>query len=132
MIKVSCAIIIQDNQLLAVQKGPATDHPFQWEFPGGKIKRNENAEQAIIREIKEELLIDIEIRQQLRAVEHDYGNKEIQLIPFVCRITKGDVQLTEHIALKWINFSETGILNWAEADRQLIYKNDSFFSKSAI
>ncbi|OFX31561.1 MAG: hypothetical protein A2W90_08785 [Bacteroidetes bacterium GWF2_42_66] len=128
MIDVSCAIITEKGKILAVQRGPGTDHPFQWEFPGGKIRKDETAEESILREIQEELSVEIEITGQLEPVEHDYGIKQIRLIPFVCQIKNGSLQLTEHIASRWILPNQTKILEWSEADRKLIQKNSNFFS----
>ena len=127
MIDVSCAVIVHDGKVLAVQRGPETDHPFQWEFPGGKIRNNETPEESIRREILEELSVEIEISEKLLPIEYDYQIKQIRLIPFVCSIKKGDIQLTEHVALQWILQNETETLNWSEADMKLIDTNSEFF-----
>ena len=127
MIEVTCAIIIHGNKILAVQRGPETDHPYQWEFPGGKIRKNESAEESIRREIMEELSVEIEIIKELVLVEYDYGIKQIKLIPFVCRLKNGDLYLTEHIALTWFDRANVAELNWSEADRELIRTNEKFF-----
>ena len=80
MINVTCAIIKnEENEVLVVQRGKKSDHPFKWEFPGGKINEGETEEDCIIREIREELFMDIVIRSRLRPVSHDYGNKKIHL-----------------------------------------------------
>ncbi len=85
MIRVTCAIIRnEDNEVLAVQRGEKTDHPFKWEFPGGKVKEGESEEECIIREIREELSIDIVICSRMEDVDYDYGKKHILLIPFIC------------------------------------------------
>ncbi len=123
MIEVSCAIIVRNAQILAVQRGPESSHPLKWEFPGGKIQKEETAEACIIREIEEELTIEISIVAQLDAVEFDYGTKQINLIPFVCRIKNGQIVLTEHVAECWINPDNWQSLDWAAADYELILKN---------
>lgn len=130
MIEVTCAIIIHENKFLAVQRGPETDHPFQWEFPGGKISNNESAEESIRREIQEELSVEIEIIERLDAVEHDYGIKQIRLIPFVCRLKNGELHLTEHISMKWFDGARAYELNWSEADLKLIRVNAKFMNCS--
>lgn len=129
MIEVTCAIIIHEKKLLAVQRGAETDHPFQWEFPGGKVSKNESAEESIRREIWEELSVEIEIIEKLEAIVHDYGIKQIRLIPFVCEIKNGTLYLNEHIALQWLLKRDTEKLNWSEADLKLIQKNRVFFSE---
>lgn len=129
MIKVSCAIIIKGNKVLAVQRGERTDHPFQWEFPGGKIRKDETGTESIIREIKEELSVKIEVFKKLREIEHDYGNKQIRLIPYFCKIAEGNITLTEHIDYKWLVVEDLNKLNWSEADMVLITKNEGFLKK---
>ncbi|OFY73479.1 MAG: DNA mismatch repair protein MutT, partial [Bacteroidetes bacterium RBG_19FT_COMBO_42_7] len=85
MIDVTCAIIRnEENEILVVQRGEKSHHPFKWEFPGGKLKDNETEEECILREIKEELSIDIVICKRMAEAEYDYGNKQIKLIPFIC------------------------------------------------
>lgn len=123
MMDVSCAIIIHAGKMLAVQRGPLSNHPWQWEFPGGKVNETETAEQCIVREINEELCVSIEIIERLQAIEFDYGMKPLCLIPFVCHITSGAIKLTEHVGMRWINLKEWESLQWASADYQLIIKN---------
>lgn len=123
MIEVCCAIILRDKKILTVQRGPVSSHPWQWEFPGGKILEGETAEQCIIREIQEELTVTVEVVGQLKPVGFDYGSKQIWLIPFVCKICSGKILLTEHIAMRWFNFEEWEKIGWAGADRELILKN---------
>ncbi len=123
MIKVTCGIIIVDSKILAVQHGPNSSLPMKWEFPGGKMKRDETAEQCIIRELQEELLIYIEPKSKLNSVEFEYPGRQIELIPFVCSIISGELTLTEHIAEKWFYLDEWQSFDWAEADRKLIMEN---------
>ena len=123
MIEVCCAIIVKGSKILAVQRGPKSSHPWKWEFPGGKTDPYESADQCIVREIEEELTITIEIINQLAAVEFDYGNQQIGLVPFLCQILSGEINLTEHIAQCWFTFDEWESLDWLEADRKLILQN---------
>jgi len=123
MIEVSCAIIIKDSKILAVQRGPKSSHPLKWEFPGGKIHEGETAEQCVVREIEEELKVQVYVLSQLEYVEFDYGAKQIRLIPFICTITSGELILTEHIASYWFDLNEWQTIDWSGADYQLILKN---------
>jgi 8-oxo-dGTP diphosphatase len=103
MIRVTCAIIRnEENEVLVVQRGEKSDHPFKWEFPGGKINPGESEEECLIREIKEELSIDIVICNRMQDVDHDYGKKHILLIPFICDTLEEIPFLSEHIAYDWI------------------------------
>ena len=124
MIQVCCALIVKDSKLLAVQRRPGSSHPWLWEFPGGKIQSGESAEQCIIREIEEELKVRIEILHSMIPVDFDYGNKQIRLIPFICRISSGDITLTEHIAQQWFVFDSWETIDWSGADRELIARNE--------
>jgi len=117
MIEVTCAIIRnEENEVLVVQRGEKSDHPFKWEFPGGKLKENETAEECIFREIKEELSIDIVICKRMADVEYDYGNKQIKLIPFICDTLDDLPLLSEHMAFKWLNPVDLGKIDFSEAD----------------
>jgi 8-oxo-dGTP diphosphatase len=123
MIEVSCAIIMKDTKILAVQRGPESSHPWKWEFPGGKIHPEETAAQCVIREIEEELRLQIEVLEQLEYIEFDYGSRQIRLIPFICKITSGDIILTEHVAKCWFDFEQWQTIDWSGADLELILKN---------
>jgi 8-oxo-dGTP diphosphatase len=117
MISVTCAIIRNDdNEILIVQRGKETDHPLKWEFPGGKISPGEKEEDCIIREIDEELSMDIIICEKLLPVEYDYGNKQIRLIPFLCDTLNEAPLLSEHLDYKWIPPENLLSVDFSEAD----------------
>ncbi|HEX2921754.1 MAG TPA: (deoxy)nucleoside triphosphate pyrophosphohydrolase [Bacteroidales bacterium] len=117
MIDVTCAIIRnEEDDILIVQRGEATDHPFKWEFPGGKLMRGESPEDCVIREVKEELSIDIVIIKRLADVEYDYGIKKIKLIPFVCDTLEDVPFLSEHIAYRWVTAIDFTGIDFSEAD----------------
>ena len=120
MLKVTCAIILKGDKILLTQRGQHPHHPFQWEFPGGKLKAGESPEQCIRREILEELNVTVAIAEKAEPVIYDYGFKTIELIPFVCRIQSGNFTLNEHINAKWVYFNETIANTLSEADRKLI------------
>jgi 8-oxo-dGTP diphosphatase len=117
MIRVTCAIIRnEENEVLIVQRGEKSDHPFKWEFPGGKIHPGETEEECIMREIKEELSIDIVICKRMAGTEYDYGKKLIHLFPFICDTLADLPFLTEHIAFKWLDPDDLGKVDFLEAD----------------
>jgi len=98
MIDVTCAVIRnEDDEVLVVQRGEFTDHPLKWEFPGGKINQGESEEDCILREIKEELSMEIVICVRLPGVIHDSGLKKIRLIPFICDTLDEFPFLSEHV-----------------------------------
>jgi 8-oxo-dGTP diphosphatase len=117
MIAVTCAIIRNDeNEVLVVQRGERSDHPYKWEFPGGKLSSDESEEECIIREIAEELSIGIVICSKLEPVEYDYGHKQIRLIPFVCDTLDELPFLNEHIDFKWVIPGDLMKIDFSEAD----------------
>lgn len=125
MLKVTCAIIIRNDQILIAQHGEKTGHAFQWEFPGGKILPDESPESCVIREIKEELDVDIGILEQIIPVTFDYGMKTIELIPFICRWKSGKIRLNEHIAITWISIGELADIDFSGADKKLISNQEN-------
>lgn len=117
MIRVTCAIIRnEENEVLIVQRGEKSDHPFKWEFPGGKVSDGETDEDCIIREIREELAMNIVIYKKLEDVEYDYGRKHILLIPFICDTLDELPVLSEHISFRWIDPSLFPEIDFSEAD----------------
>jgi len=117
MTDVTCAIIRnEENEVLVVQRDEKTGHPFKWEFPGGKLKEGESEEECIIREIREELAMDIVICKRMSATEYDYGHKQIRLIPFVCDTLDDLPFLSEHVACKWLDPADLKNVDFCEAD----------------
>jgi 8-oxo-dGTP diphosphatase len=117
MIAVTCAIIRNDeNKILVVQRGEATDHPLKWEFPGGKLATGESDEECILREIDEELSMEIVICEKMTTVVHDYGHKKIKLIPFICDTLDDMPFLSEHVACRWVEDKDLMAIDFSEAD----------------
>lgn len=116
LIKVTCAIILFDEKILVVQRSENMKLPLKWEFPGGKIEKEESEADCIIREIKEELNIEIELISRLTPSNFDYANFSIQLIPFTAKYLAGNIKLTEHKQYQFLKKNELKDLDWAEAD----------------
>jgi 8-oxo-dGTP diphosphatase len=130
MIDVSCALIIShDGKVLVAQRSPRMRLPLKWEFPGGKVEPGESAEDGLIREIREELGVEISIVKKMVASVYDQGEQIIRLIPFQCRLISGEVRLTEHAAFLWLAPAELNGMDWAEADLPVVkdYLNSSGF-----
>ncbi|MGB2739805.1 MAG: (deoxy)nucleoside triphosphate pyrophosphohydrolase [Cognaticolwellia sp.] len=117
-IDVVAAIIQCGEETLCVQRGPAKLEYIskKYEFPGGKIETGETKESAIIREIKEELHLDIIEPKFFNTVEHQYPDFFITMHSFICPVRHRDITLTEHIDKKWLKISELHLLDWAAAD----------------
>lgn len=119
-IRVVAAIIErEDGYVFATQRGYG-DYKDWWEFPGGKIDPGETPEQALIREIKEELDTDIKVKEFLITVEHDYPEFHITMDCFICEILDGDLTLIEHEAAKWLPINDMWQVNWLDADKDVI------------
>ncbi len=112
----TCAIVIKDGKVLATQRSEEMNLPLKWEFPGGKIDANESGQECVLREIKEELNIDIEILKKLTNQPFDYLELKINLIPFIAKYLSGEITLTEHKDYKWLTKAELKFLDWAPAD----------------
>ncbi len=120
LIEVTCAVIMEGNRVLAAQRSEHMSHPLKWEFPGGKLKTGENPEGCIIREIREELGVEISVIQLLPTVKHEYSDQTVKLIPFVCRISEGDIRLSEHRSYQWVEREELDQVDWLEADVEVV------------
>ncbi|MFN7278553.1 MAG: (deoxy)nucleoside triphosphate pyrophosphohydrolase [bacterium] len=118
VIPVACAIIEGPEGVLCAQRSAMMSLPLVWEFPGGKIEAGETAEGALLREIREELQVEIIIGQALTYADHSYvEGRVIRLFPFVCRLAGGgDPIPREHAALRWVMREELRSLDWAAAD----------------
>jgi 8-oxo-dGTP diphosphatase len=117
---VTCALIQRGGEVLVTQRGPSMDLAYLWEFPGGKVQPGESERDCLIREIREELQLEVEPFHRLPAVTHDYGSKVIRLIPFVCRLSGGEIMLLEHNAYDWVDPQELPQLTWCPADIPVI------------
>ena len=120
-IRVVAAIIIKNEKVFATQRGYG-DFKGGWEFPGGKIDAGETPEEALIREIKEELDTEVEVIELLDTVEYDYPNFHLSMDCFVCNIKSGDLVLKEHEAAQWLTKETLDSVNWLPADLGLIDK----------
>ncbi len=118
-IEVVAAIIRKDNKIFATQRGTG-EFKGGWEFPGGKIELGETAQNALIREIKEELDVQIEVNQLLETVEYDYPNFHLTMHCFWCELISGDLVLMEHQDAKWLTKDELESVAWLPADLGLI------------
>jgi len=128
MIQVACGIITKKSKILAVQRGLNSSHPMKWELPGGKVDRDETAEHCIVRELSEELKVQVRVLTRLESINYKYPDKNIELIPFVCEIVSGELILTEHIEKCWFAFNEWKTIDWCEADLALFVKNQDQLS----
>lgn len=114
-IEVVAAIIHKDNCYLATQRGYG-DFEGMWEFPGGKIEEGESREEALKREIKEELDAEVKIEKLLCTVDYDYPNFHLTMHCYHCSIGDGEIRLLEHLSAKWLTKDELNEVEWLPAD----------------
>ena len=119
-IEVAAAVIIQDNKVFAAQRGEGGELALRWEFPGGKLEQGERGEDAIVREIFEELGTKISVRNLLISVEHQYNSFSLTLHGYLCDIVEGPLVLSEHLDSQWLGKDQLYSVPWAEADLPIV------------
>lgn len=120
-IKVVAAVIKNGNKIYATQRGYG-EFKGGWEFPGGKIEQGETSQEALVREIEEELETKIKVNDLIDTIEYDYPTFHLSMECFWCEIVKGNLVLLEAEAAKWLTKEELYSVDWLPADLLLIPK----------
>lgn len=120
-VEVVAAVIRDQNRIFATQRGYG-DQKGGWEFPGGKMEKGETPQEALIREIKEELDTEIEVGELIETVEYDYPKFHLKMHCFFCSVKQGNLVLKEHEAAKWLTLETLDSVDWLPADLSLIEK----------
>ena len=120
-IEVVAAIIIKDGQAFATQRGYGEFQGW-WEFPGGKMEAGESPQEALKREIREELDADVLVKELLETVEWDYPNFHLTMHCFICNLLSESLHLNEHEAATWLNLENLRSVKWLPADEILLDK----------
>ena len=120
-IRVVAAIIIDNGKYFATQRGYGEWKGY-WEFPGGKIEVNETPEDALKREIREELETEINVGDKVCTIEYDYPKFHLSMDCFYAKVSSGGLVLKEHEAAKWLSKSEFDNVEWLQADKMIIEK----------
>ena len=120
-IEVVAAIIRKENQIFATQRGYGEWKDW-WEFPGGKMEAGETPEEALKREIWEELETRIVVERLVETVEWDYPAFHLTMHCYLCHVESGHLQLKEHEAAKWLNRDELESVRWLPADWEIVRK----------
>ncbi|UOR13602.1 (deoxy)nucleoside triphosphate pyrophosphohydrolase [Halobacillus amylolyticus] len=116
IISVVGAVIEQEDNILCALRSPSMSLPLHWEFPGGKIQEGEKPEEALVREINEELGCTIEVKRKIVETNEDNDNTTINLSTFFSEIKTGTPLAFEHDKIQWIHKRELNSLKWAPAD----------------
>ncbi len=120
MIHVACALIEKDNQLLICQRSAEMKLPLKWEFPGGKQEEAEILEECLLREVEEELSLNVTIHKPLTKVEYHYPDFSLTLYPYLCSIKSGKLSVNEHEQVQWVDPVDLWKYDWANADLPII------------
>ncbi|AZA11188.1 (deoxy)nucleoside triphosphate pyrophosphohydrolase [Corynebacterium gerontici] len=115
-IEVTGAVFLRDNLILAAQRGGGKALDGFWEFPGGKIEPGESPEQALARELREELQVDATIGEFLTTTEHEYDFGIVVLSTYFCELNGTEPVLSEHKEVRWVRPKDLENLQWAPAD----------------
>ena len=118
-IEVVAGIIKDGDKIFATQRGYG-DFKDGWEFPGGKMEPGETCEQALARELKEELAIDVNVGEFLCTVDYDYPTFHLTMHCFYCSVVGGELTLLEHEAAKWLKMTELHSVDWLPADVEVV------------
>jgi len=119
---VTAAAIIRDGKVLIAQRQPGSHMEYMWEFPGGKLEADETPEECIIREIKEEMDIDIQVVDIYKVVKFKYEEKDILLLCYLCRIIKGDGKAIECNDFRWVTKDDLPGFDFVPADLPIVEK----------
>ena len=120
-IRVAAAVIRDGEKIFAVQRGYG-EFKGGWEFPGGKVEPHETPQQALRREIMEELDTEIRVGNYIDTIEYDYPNFHLSMDCFWCEVIKGDLVLKEAEDAKWLTKEQLASVNWLPADITIIPK----------
>ena len=120
-IRVAAAVIENEGKIFATQKGYG-DYKGWWEFPGGKIEPGETAQQALKREIEEELDTEIEVGELIDTVQYDYPKFHLVMDCFWCKVKEGSLTLNEALQARWLSKDELFSVKWLPADLAILEK----------
>jgi 8-oxo-dGTP diphosphatase len=121
------ALIIEDGEILCAQRGPGRVLPFKGEFPGGKIEEGESPQDALSREINEEIQCKVEIGDEIDHTIYEYDFGIVHLTILCCKLIEGKPVKTEHVSIRWLSPDQLSSLDWAPADIPAIQKLSRMF-----
>ena len=129
---VSCAVIVREGMILAASRNDTVSNSGQWEFPGGKVEAGESPEDALRREIREELETEIRVGELIDTIEYDYPDFHLSMKCFACSIQSGNLHLVEHEAAKWLSADRLDSVDWLPADVTIIPRIAGLLKASAL
>lgn len=114
--------IVKDKKVFAAQRGDHGETRFKWEFPGGKIEPHETPEDALAREFREELKIEVKVHELITSIVDEYPTQILHIDTYRCELISGTPTLTEHLAMAWSNKDELDKLDFSKADAPTLAK----------
>ena len=126
IINVVAAIIKKDNKVFIAERGYG-EFKGKWEFPGGKIEPGETAEEAAVREIKEELRSTVKVLKFFGEINDMHGDRYFNVKFYICELVDGNLELTEHLASKWVEPKDIIASDFMEADKEILDKLRTYY-----
>lgn len=120
VIYVTRAIVIQEHAVLTAQRPASMSLPFKWELPGGKMEPGEAPEECVIRETLEELGLDVAVLKSLPYVDREFRGKHYRMLPYICEVTGGTLEVFEHEQAGWWPLHRLMELDWAPAEKMVM------------
>nr|WP_315024351.1 (deoxy)nucleoside triphosphate pyrophosphohydrolase [uncultured Aminipila sp.] len=125
-LNVVAAILIYNNKILCAQRaeGKYEYISYKYEFPGGKLEAGESPEEALHRELIEEMDVNVDINKMkyFNTVNHEYPDFKIKMQSFICNVENANINLKEHVSIKWLEKNQLNTLDWAAADLPIVEK----------
>jgi 8-oxo-dGTP diphosphatase len=134
IVAVTAGIVVRGNKVLVVQRKPSSPRGMLWEFPGGKVEKNENPRQSLTRELKEELGVEVAPVERFEIVYHPYEDVKVLLLSYLCRLVRGEPRALECHRIRWVTQRQLQELPMTEADiplRNALCHSHSFPESSA-
>lgn len=116
---VVAAVIVDKNKVFAASRGYGK-YKGWWEFPGGKIEKNETPQQALMREMKEELDVTVKVGRLIKTVEYDYEDFHLSMKCYYATILQGNIKLVEALESRWLSLNELDNVKWLPADKMIL------------
>lgn len=130
-VEVAVGVVIRNQSVFVTKRAANVHQGDKWEFPGGKVELNESPEHALVRELQEEIAIQVHVSEPLTVVEHDYGDKRVKLLVFVVKEFSGKPQGNEGQSFQWVDYQFLSDLNFPEANKPIIEAVNQYLNLNA-